>query len=228
MSTLFIIPARGGSKGIPGKNIKPLNGIPLIHYSIDLARRFAEDKDICVSTDSEQIREVVNAAGLEVPFLRPAHLAADETPTYDVLLHALQYYESKRIFYQKIVLLQPTSPLRKPEHVKECLELYNDTLDMVVSVEALPDPSYLCYREDQEGLLRRISEDSFSRRQDVPLVYKFNGAVYVMKVNSLKKNTIADFTRVKKYVMDATSSVDIDNQLDWEIAELILTKKYTR
>lgn len=224
MSTLFIIPARGGSKGIPDKNIKPLNGVPLIHYSINVARKFAGDNDICVSTDSGKIKDVVNEIGLKVPFLRPADLATDTTPTYDVLLHALDYYERKGVFYDTVVLLQPTSPLRKAEHVKGTLELYEETLDMVVSVEAMHDPAYLCYSEDQQGLLRRLTDKKYTRRQDVPLVYKYNGAVYVINVNSLKKQTLGEFTKVKKYVMDHTSSIDIDNSLDWEIAELILTK----
>ncbi len=224
MNTLFLIPARGGSKGIPDKNIKPLNGIPLIEYSIRVARQFTEDTHICVSTDSDTIIETVNRLGLEVPFMRPSHLATDEASTYDVLLHALEYYSARGIQYDAIVLLQPTSPLRTEEDVKQCLELYSEALDMVVSVEEIPDPSYLCYSENNEGFLTKISEGKYTRRQEVPMVYKYNGAVYVMNVKSLKEKTIAAFTKVKKYVMSDIRSVDIDTPLDWAVAEVILKK----
>ncbi len=222
---MFLIPARGGSKGLPGKNIKNFNGKPLIYYSIDLARAFADDKDICVSTDSQDIIEMVRAYGLEPPFIRPAEYATDTASGYDVIKHAIQFYEGKGVQYDRIILLQPTSPLRTIKHLKESLELYTDDLDMVVSVQEMYNPIYLCYNEDENGLLKKVAENKFTRRQDMPKVYKYNGAIYIMKVESLKKTSLSEFSRIRKYVMDDTDSVDIDTPLDWEIAELIYNKK---
>jgi len=225
MKTLFLIPARGGSKGIPGKNIKKFNGKPLIYYSIDLAREFAEDKDICVSTDSQSIVDAVLAYGLEPPFIRPAEFATDTASGYDVIKHAIQFYEGQGVQYDRIVLLQPTSPLRTIKHLKESLELYDNDVDMVVSVQEMYNPIYLCYNEDDKGYLKKAAESTFIRRQDMPKVYKYNGAIYIMKVDSLKKMSLSEFPKIRKYVMDDTDSVDIDTPLDWEIAELIYNKK---
>jgi CMP-N,N'-diacetyllegionaminic acid synthase len=228
MNTLFLIPARGGSKGIPGKNIKNFNGQPLIYYSIDLARKFAKDIDICVSTDDSVIISVVEKHGLKVPFIRPREFATDTASTYDVLLHALDFYENKGIKYDCIVLLQPTSPLRRYQHIEESLRLYSDDIDMVVSVEEIYNPAYLCYQEDEDGYLKKIAEGNFTRRQDMPKVYKYNGAVYVMNVNSLKKMNISRFTKIKKCIMDDVSSLDLDTPLEWEIGEYIYKKHNVR
>ena len=125
MKILVIIPARGGSKGIPHKNIKPLNGKPLIYYTIDCARAICDDADICVSTDDDEIIQVVEDYGLKVPFKRPAELATDTAGTYEVLLHALNYYEQQGRHYDVVMLLQNTSPFRAAEHVKEAITLYS-------------------------------------------------------------------------------------------------------
>ena len=112
MKSLFLITARGGSKGIPHKNIKPLNGKPLIYYAIDVARQFVEDEDICVSTDGDDIIKTVEDYNLKVLFKRPAELASDTAGSDEVILHAVQYYEALGRLYDNIVLLQPTSPFR--------------------------------------------------------------------------------------------------------------------
>ena len=146
MKALVIIPARGGSKGIPHKNIKPLNGKPLIHYTIDVARGIASDEDICVSTDDADIIKCVEEYGLKVPFVRPAELATDTAGTYEVLIHALDFYEKQGKTYDVVLLLQNTSPFRTVQHVKEALELYRPDIDMVVSVnETKTNPYYNCY-----------------------------------------------------------------------------------
>ena len=110
--TLFIIPARGGSKGIPGKNIKPLGGRPLIHYSIDIARQLAPDSHVIVSTDSDEIAHVAEQTGLKVTYRRPAELATDTAGSQDVMLDAMRWADEHEIIYKRICLLQPTSPLR--------------------------------------------------------------------------------------------------------------------
>lgn len=224
MKALFVIPARGGSKGIPHKNIKLLGGKPLIGYSVDVARQFADDADICVSTDDEEIASVVRGMGLEVPFMRPAELATDKSGTYEVLLHALDFYRSKGVEYDVLVLLQPTSPFRKAEDVKAALDVYSPDIDMVVTVkEASSNPYYNCYEKDENGFLAISKGDGkFTRRQDAPKVWEYNGAVYVINVASLKKMTLGEFRRRRMSVMDSVRSVDLDTEIDWLIAEKLL------
>lgn len=224
MRTLVIIPARGGSKGIPHKNIKPLAGKPLIEYTIDVARQVADDCDICVSTDDWDIINLVEKYGLKVPFVRPAHLATDTAGTYEVLLHTLEFYESNGVFYDNILLLQNTSPFRKAEHVKEALALYNNDIDMVVSVtEVSANPYYNCFEEDENGYLHISKGDgSLTRRQDAPKCWEYNGAIYVINPESLKKMPLGKFTKRVKYVMDKIYSVDLDTPSDWIIAEAII------
>lgn len=224
MNFLYVIPARGGSKGIPYKNIKKLAGKPLINYSIDLARQITTDKNICLSTDDENIIETAKLYGLEVPFKRPESLATDKAGTYEVLLHAIQYYENLGENYDAIVLLQPTSPFRLKKHIEEAISMFNEDIDMVVSVkETSANPYYNCFEEDKNGFLS-ISKGNglLERRQDAPAVWEFNGSIFVINIESLKQMNMSKFTRIKKYIMEDLYSVDIDNILDWKIAELIL------
>lgn len=224
MRTLVVIPARGGSKGIPRKNIKPLGGKPLICHSIDHARTVARDSDICLSTDSPEIRATAEAYGLAVPFMRPERLATDSAPTADVLLHALDFYKRHGSSYDTILLLQPTSPLRTPLQIKEALELYQSSSpqpDMVVSVRpAAANPYYDIFETRKDGSLI-ISKGSglYTRRQDAPPVWQYNGAIYVINADSLRKMPMGAFPVKIPYPMDATSSLDLDTMLDWQVAE---------
>jgi len=223
---LCIIPARGGSKGIPYKNIKNLNGKPLITYTIDVARQLFMDEDICVSTDDQKIIDVIGNYGLYVPFIRPSHLATDQATTQDVLLHALDFYESKNKIYDIILLLQPTSPFRLKKHIEESINLYTDDFDMVVSVkETSANPYYNLFEEDESGFLH-ISKGygEFTRRQDVPEVWEYNGSIYIINSKSLRKCAISKFKKIKKYPMENNYSLDIDNPLDLIIAEELLKK----
>lgn len=223
MRALVIIPARGGSKGIPRKNIKPFDGKPLIYYTIDCARAICPDEDICVSTDDAEIISVVEKYGLKVPFVRPAELATDTAGTYEVLIHALDYYEKKGIQYDVVVLLQNTSPFRTPQQVKEALGLYRDDVDMVVSVkECAANPYYCVFEENQEGFLHICKgEGNIFRRQDAPKVYEYNGAIYVMNAKVLKTTHMHKMQKRVKYVMDDLSSFDLDTMWDWKMAEMI-------
>ena len=224
MKTLYVIPARGGSKGIPHKNIRPLAGKPLIGYSVDVARQLADDADICVTTDDPAIAAVVEAMGLKVPFLRPAELATDKSGTYEVLLHALDFYEQRGIHYDCLVLLQPTSPLRTADDVRRAMALYSDDIDMVVTVkEAASNPYYNCYETDADGYLTISKGDgSFTRRQDAPKVWEYNGAVYVINTASLCRCPLGQFRRRRMSEMDAARSVDLDTELDWLVAEKMM------
>lgn len=223
MKPLIVIPARGGSKGVPRKNIKVLGDKPLIQYTIDAAKGVFDDEFICVSTDDFEIKSVVEQLGLKVPFLRPNELASDTAGTYEVLLHAISYYESKGYFPDTLILLQPTSPFRTSAHIKEALKLYHESIDMVVSVkETKANPYYILFEEDSNGYLKKTKEANFTRRQDCPKVWEYNGAIYIINVKALKEKTISQFTKVCKFEMDETSSHDIDTLLDWKIAEIIL------
>ena len=222
---LIIIPARGGSKGIPRKNIKPLNGKPLIYYAIDTARAITTDDNICVSTDDLEIKSVVEEFGLKVPFLRPDELSTDTAGTYEVLLHALDYYEKKGKYYQAILLLQTTSPFRTAEQVKEALALYDRSqADMVVSVkECIANPYYNVFEENSDGFLHVCKGNgNIFRRQDAPKVYEYNGAIYIMDAEKLKTTHMHKMQKRVKYIMDAQSSFDLDTMQDWEMAEMIL------
>lgn len=226
MKTLYIIPARGGSKGIPGKNIKSLAGKPLIGYSIDVARQLTEDKDICVTTDDPKIVNTVENMGLKVPFVRPPELATDQSGTYEVLLHALDFYESNGVHYDTLVLLQPTSPFRTVDDVQACLNLYSPDIDMVVSVkQAATNPYYNAFETDENGFLHiSKGEGNFTRRQDAPKVWEYNGAVYVINVESLRKMPLGKFTRRRMYEMNAEHSIDLDTPTDWLIAETLISQ----
>lgn len=226
MKPLVIIPARGGSKRLPGKNIKLLKGKPLIHYTIEAARDVFDDSVICVSTDDESIRKVAEQTGIRVPFLRPEALATDTADSRSVLIHAFNYFKKNKSYVaDTIVLLQPTSPLRNGTHIKECLKLYDESLDQVLSVkETDSNPYFLLFEEDENGYLKKVLSGDFRRKQDCPTVYEINGAIYVINVRSLFDSDTLVFSRTKKYVMDKKSSIDIDDEFDFYLAEFILNR----
>lgn len=229
MKALFLIPARGGSKGVPGKNIKELNMKRLISYSIDQVRAVTSDENICVSTDDDEIIDVVqNEYDLKVPFKRPDSLANDNSGMYGVLEHAVNYYEELGRTYDFLVLLQPTSPFRKVQHIREAIARYSNDIDLVLSVFITPsNPYYLLFEEDDNGYLQKSKKGVFERRQDLPEVYEINGAIYVININTLKNSPIkslSEFPKIVKYVMPAECSIDIDTPLDWAIAEYLTQK----
>lgn len=225
MKTLYLIPARGGSKGIPGKNIKPLGGKPLLAYTIECALAAgAKVDDICLSTDSEAIAAVGKECGLEVPFMRPDELATDRSGSYEVMLHALDFFERKGRKYDRLVLLQPTSPFRLPEDIVNAEALWSPDIDMVVGVtEAATNPYYNAFETDPDGFLHISKGDGkITRRQDAPKVWEYNGAIYVITVDSLRKGPFATFRKIVPFEMPAERSVDLDTPFDWQLAELKL------
>ena len=223
MKSLFLIPARGGSKGIPHKNIKELGGKPLIYYSIEAARAITDDENICVSTDDPEIIRCVEKTGLQVPFVRPAQLASDTATTNDVILHAIRFYQEKGITYDNVVLLQPTSPLRTVQQIKEAMQLYHDDIDMVVSVKE-NFSSVVLFRENENGYLEHAFDVSRGlRRQDAQRLYEYNGAIYVINCQSVLDKGMSGLTKIVKYIMPEYNSADIDNMLDWQLCELLIT-----
>ena len=226
--TLWLIPARGGSKGIPHKNVKEFCGRPLVCRAVDQALQCASADDcIFVSTDSPEIREAAESCGISVPFMRPDYLASDTSSSYDVIIHALDELWRRGISFERVVLLQPTSPLRGVDDIKSALSLWNPGIDMAVSVcEARTNPYYNAFETDNDGLLHISKGDGhYTRRQDAPKVWEYNGAVYVMTVESLRKGPMSSFKRIVPSVMPSDRSVDLDTPTDWVVAEAIFQQQ---
>ena len=223
MKILCIIPARSGSKGLSNKNIRLLGGNPMIYYSIKIAQKIVKNEDICVSTDSTTIAKIAIKYGVDVPFLRPQELSTDIATTESVILHSLNWYLEKGKSFDVVILLQPTSPLRQEFHIKESLSEFNLDLDMVVSVK-IPksNPYFTIFEEDENSFLIQSKKGNFSRRQDCPKVYEYNGAIYIINVKSLLSKGYQNFNKIKKYIMSEEYSVDIDNEYDFENAERLL------
>ena len=227
MNCLVVIPARGGSKGIKDKNIKLLSGKPLINYTIEEARKVFDDSQIYISTDSKQIKSIVEVSGLKVPFIRPKELATDTANSRDVLLHAINYYEkNNNSIIDFVILLQPTSPFRNATNIIESLGLWNKNIDMVVSVkESKSNPYFNLFEENPAGFLIKSKKSDSTRRQDILKVWELNGAIYLINVLSIKRKKIHEFKKVIKYEMDDMSSLDIDTPLDLKLAEIIIKNK---
>jgi len=220
---LAVITARGGSKGIPGKNIKHLLGKPLILYTVEAARKVFQDQYIYVSTDSQEIKEVVESSGLEVPFLRPVELAMDTSSSEDVLKHAITEAVQNGLLFDAVVLLQPTSPFRNEEHIQEAIkqfEQHSDSLLLSVT-EAKENPYYTLMEEDNQGFLQKSKEAVFTRRQDCPMVWNVNGAIYIFPKKEFIEGGFGTMSK-RKFVMNALASIDIDTSSDWTIAESLL------
>ncbi len=225
---LAIIPARGGSKGVPGKNILPLLGRPLIAYTIEAARKACLIGRVLVSTDDPKIAEVAARSGAEVPFLRPPELARDETPTLPVLQHVLnQLKATEGSEPEIIVLLQPTSPLRRAQDIDEAMALLGETgADSVVSLCVTEHPPFWMKQLEGDRVLPFLKNaPEYTRRQDMPPVYRLNGAIYVTRRRVLMEENRILGRDTRGLVMDAESSVDIDTPLDLKIAALIMQER---
>lgn len=225
---LAIITARGGSKSLPGKNIKMLAGKPLIAWTIEAALKSKYLDRVLVSTDDKNIAAIAKKYHAEAPFLRPANLATDKTPTVPVLLHALRWLRSNEGYRPDVVVtLQPTSPLRQSGPIDEAMRLFTKTgANSVVSV---------CPAEHSPYWMMKIKRDRVSpfmkdyfehkRRQDLPPVYRPNGAIYITRYDVLTKEKRILGRDTRAIVMDARSSVDIDTSMDFKLAESILHAK---
>ncbi|MFK8046290.1 MAG: acylneuraminate cytidylyltransferase family protein [Crocinitomicaceae bacterium] len=226
MTVLGLIPARGGSKGLPGKNIRLLNGKPLIAYSIDSALTSQKVSHVVVSTDDKKIADISKKQGAKVPFLRPVNIASDTASSRDVIIHALKHYKQTGIEFDYIVLLQPTSPFRKEGDIDKAIDLAIETsADLVVSAfETDSNPYYVLFEEDENGHLKNSKTGNFTRRQDCPKVYELNGSIYVFKTKALLQSEGLKFEKTLKFLMDRNYSVDIDSIEDFEYAEYLLHK----
>lgn len=223
---LAIIPARGGSKGIPKKNIKPICGKPMITYTIEAAKECSYIDKVIVSTDNEEIADVSMHAGAIVPFLRPDELATDEAKTIDVVMHAIEFYERKDERYDIIILLQPTSPLRTGEDITKAVEYFmRKEQKSLLSVSEVSDhPILIRQFNDNNELDKMIDEDSTVRRQDMKKYYRVNGAIYINSMSELNPKTSFN-DNLMGYVLKKEHGLDVDEPEDIVLAEYYLSQK---
>lgn len=224
---LAIIPARGGSKGIPNKNIIDLCGKPLIQYSIDAAKNSKYIDKVIISTDSEKIAEVSKRYGADVPFLRPESISGDSAKSSDVVVHSIEFLESEcEEKYDYIILLQPTSPLRTTKHIDEAISVCIDNnKESLVSVKEVSENPVIMRTIENDKLneVLRFNGDNL-RRQDLPKFYIFNGSIYITTVDFIKNKRIFVDDSTIPFIMDYKVSIDIDNMIDLKVAEYIINE----
>ena len=223
---LALIPARGGSKGIKGKNIIDINGKPLIAYTIEAGKQSKYIDDVVVTTDSEKIAEVSKKYGAEIPFMRPAEYAQDKSKTIDAVLHAIKELKKQGKVYDTLVLLQPTQPLRTSVDIDKAIELYFEKSCMsLVSISDVDDHPLLIRTIDFDGILKPLlSQSSTCRRQDMPPFYRVNGCIYINKIEEIDENTSFNDNKLG-FIMERSHSVDIDEYKDIVEVEYYLTKR---
>jgi len=229
LPVLGLICARGGSKGVPGKNIKEFCGKPLIAWAIECAKVCPEITDVVVSTDDEEIAKVAKAYGADVPFIRPPELARDDTKQIDAIAHALSFLKDQGRHFSAVVLLQPTCPLRLPEDITGALRLLNETnSDTVISVTeeegVMLSTFYDLDRNNEAALMFPASKEG-TLRQDYNAIYRRCGLVYVLKPDYVLSDHVLYGSKVSAYIVPKRRSFDIDCHFDWELTEWLLQKQ---
>ncbi|PRD51946.1 acylneuraminate cytidylyltransferase family protein [Sphingobacterium gobiense] len=220
---LAIIPARGGSKGLPGKNIRPLCGKPLIAYTIEAAAKSKYITDVFVSTDSQEIAEIATEWGGWVPELRPNRLASDTAKSIDVIIYTISLLSEKfGKKYDSVVILQPTSPLRTECHIDESIELFHrKRADSVISYTEMEHPIFWSKYIDEELRFIDVFHNSMmSNRQEYKKTYLPNGAIYVVSTKQIETENLYS-KKSFAYVMPRGASIDIDSDIDFKLAELL-------
>ena len=225
-ATAFIF-ARGGSKGLPGKNIRPLGGKPLIAWSIEHAMAVNRIERVIVSTDSEDIAAVAREHGAKVPFIRPPELARDDSPEWLAWRHALNYLlESEGALPHMIVSVPATAPLRLPLDIEKCLDEYEKgDADMVITVtDAHRSPYFNMVKGHPDGTVGLVipPQSAIARRQDVPIVYDMTTVAYVVRPEFVMSHNSAFEGRVRAVYVPMERAIDIDTLLDFQIAECLL------
>jgi len=229
---LAVIPARGGSKGLPGKNTRSFAGLPLIAHTIMLAKMCPEINRLIVTTDSVAIADIAKEFGADVPFSRPEELAQDETPIWPVLRHALQAVENSKEKFQYLLLLDPTSPAREPSDIKNALDHLREfpEADGIISVSR-PDfnPIWHCVVE-QGGWMKDLMEEGhhFDRRQDVPPVYRINGSLYIWRTDFVRTEE-SSWRKTGNHLIYATPeyrSLSFDTSDQFEQAEILVNNGF--
>lgn len=222
---LALIPARGGSERLPGKNILSLRGKPLINWTIDAALGSRCIDRTVVSTDSQEIAEIARQGGADVPFRRPAELASDTAATVDVVLHAVDCMEEAGDFFEDLIVLQPTSPLRGSKEIDEALRYYYErNAESVVGVCEVDHSPLWTNMLPEDKSMNGFIEPALAkvRSQDLPKYYRINGAIYIIAVDALqRKRTLFPGESSFAWIMNTTVSIDIDTEMDFRIAEAL-------
>lgn len=224
-SNLAIIPARSGSKGLPGKNIKPLLGKPLIAYSIEAAIESQCFDTVHLSTDSEHYAEIGRKFGADVPFLRSEYTSSDKASTWDAVIEVIENYRVIGKEFDTVTVLQPTSPLREAKDIQEGYDIYYvNSAKSVIGVCECNHSPLLCNTLPLDRCMNGfISQSTSYRRQDMSPYYRINGALYIVDIKTLLKNrTILYNQNCFAYIMPNNRSVDIDSQYDFYVAESIM------
>lgn len=227
MNILGLIPARGGSKGVPRKNIRLLAGKPLLAYTAEAALASKRLTRVVLSTDDDEIAEVGRSCGIEVPFQRPVELAEDTTPTLPVIQHAIHFLETRGQRFDAICLLQPTNPLRQTADIDGCIDLLEsanaDTVFTMLAVPAEHNPHWVYFKQADGSLRLSTGEASpIPRRQDLPPAFHREGSVYVARRDAIMLGNSLYGARVIGYEIDRNRSVNIDNLDDWKKAERLI------
>ena len=228
MRILGLIPARGGSKGVPKKNIKLLGRMPLLEYTINSAKESHFLTEIVVSTDDEEIAIAAEVSGCKPPFIRPAALAQDTSTSLEVVQHALSFYEEQQIFFDAVCLLQPTNPFREKGFIDKAIEKFvSSNADCLVSVLEIPHEynPHWSFEATANGLLKIATGESqiISRRQDLPKAFHRDGSVYITKTEAIKNSSLYG-NSVAYIESNPQFHVNIDTMKDWEKAEKLLTQ----
>jgi N-acylneuraminate cytidylyltransferase/CMP-N,N'-diacetyllegionaminic acid synthase len=229
INVVAIIPARGGSKGLPDKNIKFLAGKPMIAWTIEAALSCKVIERVFVSTEDRDIASIAQKYGAEAPFLRPKKLASDTSSSVDVAIHTLQWLEESEHFKPDfLLLLQPTSPLRTAKDIHETIELQaRHNADAIISVCQTPHPPHWIMRFASDGsLVPYFGTPEVSRRQDAKPAYQLNGANYLVRTEILVNQKTFFPKNTFGYIMPFNRSIDIDTAWDFQLADLILKETY--
>lgn len=226
---LGLVTARGGSKGVPRKNLRPVAGRPLIAWTLDAAKASRTLTQVMVSTDDPEIAMVARGMGVDVPFLRPAELSGDLSPHLDVVLHALDWLEAHRgATFEYVCLLQPTSPLRSGQDIDAAVErAVSRRAEAVVGITESPVQPHLIHALNSDDTLTPLLPQAagYVRRQDVPPAYVLNGVIYVNRVESLRRDRTFMPTGTLGYRMPAERSMDVDTEADLRAAEAALAAR---
>jgi CMP-N,N'-diacetyllegionaminic acid synthase len=225
---LGIIPARGGSKGIPGKNIKNLNGQPLISYTINAARKAKYLSRTIVSTDSREISSIAKEYGAEVPFLRPGNISEDNSPSSATVIHALDYYRELGTNYDYIALLEPTSPLRKNDDIDNAIVrlINNSSADSLVSVGEVHMEHPMIIKKIVSGFVSSYIDNlkMIHQRQQADVAYFPYGVIYLAKVNVFRDEKSFYLKKTIPFLIERWQNYEIDDLVDFEIAQLLFSK----
>lgn len=230
MKILALIPARGGSKGVPRKNIKLLGNKPLLQYTSDIALASNKIAKVVLSSDDDEIIEVGRRLGIETPFKRPNNLAQDKSPTLPVILHAIDFYEKQGVFFDAVCLLQVTSPFRTVDFLNKAIETFiQQKTDSLVSVLEVPheyNPHWTFEVSENNTLkLATGEEEIISRRQELPKAYHRDGSIYITKTSVLKEEKSLYGKSIAYVVSNQDDYVNIDTMSDWEKAEELIAKR---